>query len=333
VLVSVLLPYRDASTTLAEAVDSVLAQRGVELELIAIDDGSRDLGPALIAERAGDDARVVAVQGAGRGIAHALAVGLAAARGPLIARMDADDIAYPDRLRAEVELLASDPRLGAVATRVRAIDLDGGAPGEGLARYVAWQNGLITAADHARELFVESPLCHPSVVLRRAALDEVGGWRDFDGPEDYELWLRLDAAGWRLAKVPEVLLDWRHAPGRLTFTDPRYALPRLVATKAPFVAGAIRARRRPFVVWGAGPTGKRLARALEPHGVRPAAFLDIDPRKVGRVARGTPIVAPSAAAVAGHTVVVAVGARGARDEIRAGHVALGGDPADLLACA
>jgi hypothetical protein len=329
VSVSVLLPYRDAAATLAEAVDSVLAQRGVELELIAIDDGSRDHGRALIPR----DERVVHVATGGIGIARALNAGLAAARAPLIARMDADDVAHPDRLRLQLELLAQDARLGAVGTRVRAVLLDGGAPGEGLARYVAWQNELVTADDHARELFVESPLCHPSVVLRRAALDEVGGWRDFDGPEDYELWLRLAAAGWRLAKVPAPLLDWRHVPGRLTFTDPRYALPRILATKAPFLAAALRARARPFVVWGAGPTGKRLARALEPHGARPAAFLDIDPRKLGGVARGAPILAPSADAIAGHTVVAAVGARGARDEIRAGFIALGGEPSALLLAA
>ena len=125
----------------------------------------------------------------------------------------------------------------------------------------------------------------------------------------------------------------RHAPGRLTFTDPRYALPRLLATKAPYVAAALAARARPFVVWGAGPTGRHLARALEPHGARPAAFLDVDPRKIGGVARGAPILAATADAIAGRVVVAAVGARGARDQIRAGFAALGGDPRDLVLAA
>ena len=71
-------------------------------------------------------------------------------------------------------------------------------------------------------------------------------------------------------------------------------------------------------MWGAGATGKRLARELEPHGVRAERFVDIDPRKIGSTARGAPIVAPEALAPPGaETIVIAVGARGARDLVRA----------------
>jgi hypothetical protein len=76
---------------------------------------------------------------------------------------------------------------------------------------------------------------------------------------------------------------------------------------------------RPVCVWGAGPTGKRLARALEAHGLYAGCFVDIDPRKIGSVARGAPIVAPSALVRGAHTVIVAVGAEGARAIIR-GHL-------------
>jgi glycosyltransferase involved in cell wall biosynthesis len=312
--VSVLLPYRDSAATLAEAAGSILAQRGVDLELIAIDDGSRDDGPALIAARAARDPRVVAIATGGVGIARALTAGLAVARGPLVARMDGDDISAPDRLRAQLALLAGDASLGMVATEVEGFPAD--AVGDGMRRYIAWQNGLRSAADHARELYVESPVCHPSVVIRRDVLDAVGAWRDFDGPEDYDLWLRIASAGWGIAKVPSVLLQWRHRAGRSTFADPRYAQPRFVATKAPHLARALLATGKPIAVWGAGATGKRMARALEPHGVRAALFIDIDPRKHDRTARGAAVAAPDALAGQLHTVVVAVGARGARDSIR-----------------
>jgi hypothetical protein len=72
------------------------------------------------------------------------------------------------------------------------------------------------------DLFVESPLVHPSVMARAAALRALGGYRVFDGPEDYDLWLRAHAAGLRFAKLSEVLLDWRDSPRRLTRRDPRY---------------------------------------------------------------------------------------------------------------
>jgi glycosyltransferase involved in cell wall biosynthesis len=324
--VSVLLPYRQCEATIEEAVCSVLEQRGVDSEVIAVDDGSTDSGPARVARLAARHRGLVALStggtGAGSvGIVGALCAGLAAARGEVIARMDGDDVSEPDRLARQLELLASDPGLGVVGTQVAAFPQS--ALGEGMARYIAWQNQLVSAADHARELFIEAPLCHPSAAIRRAVLDQVGPWRECEGPEDYDLWLRVDAAGWSMAKVPAVLFHWRHHAGRATFRDPRYGLERFRRVKAPFLARRVRGAGRPLTIWGAGATGKRLARALEQHGVRARRFIDIDPRKIGRMARGVPVVAPDALRPGQELVVAAVGARGARDEIRARLHALG----------
>lgn len=319
--VSVLLPYRDAAETIEEALDSVLAQRGVVLELILVDDRSTDDGAARVASHTRGRANVVRIATggpapSGTGIVAALTLALRAARAPVIARMDADDVCLPDRLVRQLRALEESPRVGAVGCLVDPF-CDRGSLAEGMRLYVEWQNSLVSPADHARELFVESPLCHPSVTLRRSALDEVGAWREGAWPEDYDLWLRLAAAGWRLAKVPEVLLRWRNQPGRATFADPRYSVERFVQIKAPHLAREISLPGRPIVVWGAGRTGKRLARALEPHGVRARIFVDIDPRKIGRVARSAPIVSRDALRAGEQTVVVAVAARGARELIRA----------------
>lgn len=328
-LVSVVMPYRDASGTVEEAAASILSQEGVALELVAVDDGSRDDGAERMRVLAGRDARVVMVQGEGRGIAPALTRGLEAARGEVVARMDADDVALPGRLARQVEALAADARLGAVGTRVETL----GPCGEGMRLYVAWQNALVGPGDHARELFVESPLCHPSVALRREALEAVGGWRDTPWPEDYDLWLRLDAAGWRLAKVPEVLLQWRQRPGSLTLTDTRCSQARFREAKAFYLAPRLARAGRPLVVWGAGPTGKRLARALEVHGVRAERFVDIDPRKIGRKARGVAIVSPDALRAGEDALVVAVGVRGARELVRGHLVERGFVEGDDFVCA
>jgi glycosyltransferase involved in cell wall biosynthesis len=314
-LVSVLLPYRNNAATIDEALRSVLAERDVELEVLAIDDGSTDGGPAIVAAIAAGDDRVIPCEAGGVGIARALALGATRARGAFVARMDGDDVSLPGRLAAEVALLERDASLGAVATQVEGFPEH--ALGEGMRLYIAWQNSLVTPADHARELFVEAPVCHPSVVLRREALERAGGFVDVRWAEDYDLWLRLDAAGFGLAKVPAVLFRWRHREGRATFTDGRYALPLFGEAKARYLAPKLLARGRPITVWGAGKTGKRLARALEQHGVRARRFVDIDPRKIGSVARGAPIVAPEALARGEATVVCAVGARGARALIRA----------------
>jgi glycosyltransferase involved in cell wall biosynthesis len=313
--VSVLLPYRDAADTVAEALGSVLAERDPPIEVVAIDDGSRDEGPAVVARIAAADHRVTCVATGGVGIARALARGVDLARGELVARMDADDVSLPGRLAAQAAALDRDASVGVVGALVDAFPSE--AVGEGTRLYVAWMNALVTPADHDRDLFVESPLCHPSVTMRRDALAAAGGYRDVPWAEDYDLWLRIRAAGFRLAKVPEVHLRWRQHPRRATLTDPRYALARFDALKARYLAPELRRRARPLAVWGAGKTGKHLARALEEEGVRAELFVDIDPRKIGRTARGAPIVAPPELPRGRYTIVVAVGARGARGIVRA----------------
>jgi glycosyltransferase involved in cell wall biosynthesis len=314
-MISVLLPYRNAAATLAEALESVLADLTTNDEVVAIDDGSSDGSADLVRAVAARDQRVVQVRSASTGLVGALATGVATAHGELLARMDADDVSLPGRFGAQRALLESDPRLGAVGVQVEAFP----SPGAGMQRYLAWQNSLTTPEEHARALFIESPLCHPSTMLRRAALESVGGFREVAWAEDYDLWLRMDAAGLALAKVPRVLFRWRLRGESMTWTDPKCAPARFLEARALFLAKRLRTLG-PFAVWGAGQTGRRLARALEVHGLVAEAFADIDPKKIGRRARGREIVAAETAIERARRgewlVVVAVGRAGARELVR-----------------
>jgi glycosyltransferase involved in cell wall biosynthesis len=318
---SVLLPYRDAAPTLAEAIASTLADLAAGDELLLVDDGSTD-GSAAIAARFATDARVRTIATGGTGLVGALQRGLAAARHELVARMDADDVVLSGRFDAQTRALEADPSLAAVGCRVQIASI--GVPlGDGLRRYVDWQNALVTPDEHARDRFVESPLCHPSVMLRKSAVLGVGGYRDVGWPEDWDLWLRLIAAGHRLGKVTHEGLVWRHRAGRETFSARRCSEEALRRARAhhlvPWLRGAgARHEGAPLAVWGAGATGRRLARAMAAEGFRASKFYDIDPRKVGRTAHGAPIhdANASTAAPGAETLVVAVGARGARAEVR-----------------
>jgi cellulose synthase/poly-beta-1,6-N-acetylglucosamine synthase-like glycosyltransferase len=186
-------------------------------------------------------------------------------------------------------------------------------------RYAGWLNGLTTPALVRRDLFVEAPLVHPASLLRRDALLRAGGWRAGDFPEDYDLWLRLAAAGGALTNVPRTLLAWRESPSRATRTDPRYALSRHLALKCRFLAAGPLAAACEVAVWGAGETGKRLADALSREGIRVALFVEVDRNKIGRQIRGAPVVAYEEVGrrARGLPLLVAVGAPGARELIRA----------------
>ncbi len=313
--IAVLLPVRDAAATVRAAVVSILRQTERDLSLVCVDDGSRDASGEVLARLAARDRRVRVIRAPGEGIARALERGREACDAEVIARMDADDVAHPRRLALQLAALRADPRLAAVGGRVRLFPRREVAGG--MARYAAWVNGLVTPELVARDLLVEAPLVHPAAAIRRGVLEAAGGWRDGDFPEDYDLWLRLSAAGHALGNVPEVLLAWRESPGRLTRTDPRYALDRHVALKAAWLAGGPLADRREVALWGAGETGRAFARALGRHGISVRLFLEVDRRKIGRTVLGVPVHSfEEAGRARGMPLLVAVGAPGARALIR-----------------
>ena len=163
-LVSVLMPAKNAEAHLDEAVRSILGQALLDLELVAVDDVSTDRTGEILEGFARRDARIQVVKGPGRGISAALNAGLAVCRAPLIARMDADDVAHEDRLRQQVDVLESDPRLAAVGSQVEIIPRE--TMSDGLRAYEAWLNSLTDADLVMRERLVESPLVHPAATIR-----------------------------------------------------------------------------------------------------------------------------------------------------------------------
>jgi glycosyltransferase involved in cell wall biosynthesis len=330
----VLLPVRDAAATLDACLDSLAAQTLADHEVVAVDDGSRDGSSELLRARARSDPRLRVLGTPPRGLVPALNLALAEARAPLVARMDADDRARRERLSRQVERLEGDPSVDVLGCRVHLAGA--GAPaGAGMRAYVRWQNALLDHGAMARDRFVESPLVHPSVAMRRATLRRLGGWRAFDGPEDYDLWLRALHEGLRFAKLAEVLLDWHDSAGRLTRADPRYAPARFLALKLEWLARGPLAGGRPAVVWGAGPVGKGWSRALRAAGHEVQAFVEVNPRKIGARVHGVPVVAvEEAARLRGPLHLAAVGQPGARERIRAEAARLGlAEGADLVAVA
>ena len=312
--VSVLLPVRDARRTLPACLRSLLSQTLQDHEVVAVDDGSTDGSGEILEAWARRDTRVRVTRTPPRGLVAALNTAAGLARAGYLARMDADDVARPERLALQAARLAADPATAILGCRVRLV---GGPRGgnAGMRAYVRWLNGLLDHEAIARDLLVESPLAHPSVMMRASALVALRGYRDFDGPEDYDLWLRAHRAGLRFAKLEQSLLLWRDGPRRLTRRDPRYAAERFQALKlAALLAGPLRGERR-VVIWGAGPIGKGWARLL---GVpRVAAFVEVAPRRIGQTIHGAPVVEVAAALRwPGSLHLAAVGQPGARARIR-----------------
>jgi glycosyltransferase involved in cell wall biosynthesis len=334
--VSVVLPVHNEEQHLEQAIESILQQTETNFELIVVDDGSTDGSPGILARLARGDSRILPIRQPHGGIVAALNRGLADAHGAIIARMDADDVAHPERLRLQADFLDRHPATGLVASRVEYLGDKHG--NRGLALFVEWTNSLLDPADIARYRFVESPFIHPSVMFRREIPGRFGGYRDGPFPEDYELWLRWLERGVKVAKLPETLLQWRERPERLTRTDPRYGVEAFYRTKAPFLYRWLE-RKNPYhpdvVVWGSGRTSRQRLRYLTDLGVRVSAFIDIDPRKLGYKIGGAPVLPPDGLPPPGECFVLSwVGSRGARAEIE-GELAAKGYriEADYMPCA
>jgi glycosyltransferase involved in cell wall biosynthesis len=317
--ISIVMPVRNAAARLPVALESIRAQSFTDWELVVVDDGSTDETPLVLRAAAAADARIRLQSQPALGIAAALQRGCAAARGAVIARMDADDWMAPQRLRRQLDFLERHPHIGLVSCQVR----HGGDPTtqSGYAAHVAWLNSLRTPEAIALRRFVDSPVAHPSVMFRRELLAQHGGYAAGDFPEDYELWLRWMDAGVQCGKVAEELLQWNDPPDRLSRTEARYRPEAFYRLKSGYLARWLRrhvAPGREVWLWGAGRITRQRFRALEAAGVSIAGFIDVDRNKLGRLRDGRPVVGPDQLPPAARAfIVTGVSVRGARDWIAA----------------
>jgi hypothetical protein len=309
-LVSVVLPVRDGGRFLGPAVDSILCQTHQNLELLLIDDHSSDTAIASLDK---NDNRLKIAGSRGHGLVDACNTGFELGQGEFIARMDADDISLPERFQCQLEYLDQHP----------AIDISGccveifsgrGIEG-GLQRYQSWLNSVRTPEQVRQQIFIESPLPNPSLMFRRAALQQLGGYRDKHWPEDYDLLLRADAANMRMGKPAAVLLRWREHGDRLTHTDARYERQNFMQAKSHFLVKQ-RLRGRPVVIWGAGPSGRLMYDLITAKGGKVEGFIEVHPRRIGGQKRGLPVWPIDKVDSLGVAMLlVAVGSAGAREEI------------------
>jgi glycosyltransferase involved in cell wall biosynthesis len=316
-VVTVTMPCRDCADTVGQALDSILGQTLREIEVVAVDDGSEDETGAVLDDYARRDPRLRVVHADHGGVAVAANTAMELARGRYVARMDADDRMLPERLAAQARLLDDRPDLGLVGCRIRF----GGSRRRcaGYARYVDWTNTLQTHAAISLNRFVEFPVPNPSIMFRRECLEAHGPYRDGDFPEDYELLLRWLEAGVRMAKVDAELMIWNDPPTRLSRTHPRYRVDAFYQVKARYLSRWL-ARHNPHHpvvhVLGSGRTTRKRADMLREHGVRFAAYYDVDPRKIGNVVGGIEVRPRDSVPVPGEAFCLPyVASRGAREDI------------------
>ena len=288
-LVSVLLPFHNAAETMADCIDSVLAQTLNDFEIITVNDFSNDASLQIL--QAYSDDRIRIINNKHRGLVSALNTGLACCNAPLVARMDADDIMYPHRLAKQYEYMRQHHEVVLLATQAR--KFPEASIRNGYREYMRWQNSVLSHEDVHRQIYIESPFAHPSVMFRRDSVIAAGAYRHGAFPEDYELWLRLLHLGHRMEKLPQVLLDWRESEKRLSRVSDNYSRNAFDVIRADYLSRDERIHNRRIAFWGAGRKTRQRVRGLLDKGYEPVAWIDIAPKKIGNRINGVEVVEPA----------------------------------------
>lgn len=232
--VSVVLPVHNGERFLREAVESVLAQSLSDFELLAVDDGSTDATAEILGEYAARDARIAIHRQANAGGAEARNRAFAMASAPLVANMDADDVASPARLERQLEFMRQHPDVAVLGGALAFIDEQGRQFGEW--QYPLTDAEIRSAFDHT------TPIAHPTTMIRKEAFLAAGGYRALlTRAEDIDLWLRI-AERHAVANLPDVLISYRVHSAQTSVLDSEV---QAHGTLAARIAARARAEGRP----------------------------------------------------------------------------------------
>lgn len=203
VKLSVVMPVHNGAPFLGQAIDSILGQTFTDFEFLILDDGSDDETPAILEEYAAKDARLRVVRGGRRGLVATLNDGVERARSDIVARMDADDVSHPERLERQYRHMAGDPDMWVLGTQWDIIDASG-------KRSPMSKPMPTTAQDVARMMPRHCVVHHPTIVMRRDRILELGGYRAaYQHAEDYDLWLRVIERSGNIENLDWIGLSYR----------------------------------------------------------------------------------------------------------------------------
>jgi len=229
-LVSIIMPAYNAGRYVAESIRSVLAQTHADWELLVVDDGSTDDTARIVGGLVAADARVKYVRRENGGQGAARNTGLRAARGGVIAFLDADDLWLPEKLEAQLAVMCE--------TGADLVYCDGfifsedGGPERG--DFFAVVPGRVEGPEMLRLLYAYNRIATLSVILRRGALERVGPFdesRHIQNCEDYDLWLRVARAGFSFYGMPEKLMRYRRHAASTTYRQSRMLRPMVEVAK------------------------------------------------------------------------------------------------------
>jgi glycosyltransferase involved in cell wall biosynthesis len=207
--ITVMMPCFNAEHFISDAIQSVLAQTFHDFEFLIINDGSTDRTRELI--KSFKDERIVVIDQENQGVAVALNNGLKHAHAPYIARFDADDICYADRLEKQYHFMLSNPECIIVGSGAEYIDNSG--------NYIFTHFPQFTTHEEIHQLpYNICPFIHASVMYKKDLIVNIGYNKNAHSFEDHLLWLQMKHIG-RMYNMPDPLISVRLNPGSITMDE------------------------------------------------------------------------------------------------------------------
>lgn len=276
-LISILMPVKNEEAFLKEALDSLMAQSESQFELIAVDDGSNDKSLAILKSFASKDKRIRVFENTGNGVIEALQLAYSFATGQLITRQDADDVMPVNKLQ-ELKKVLMNHGPGAISTGLVTY-FSQQELGEGFKNYALWLNGLCENKSHDVQLYKECVIASSNWLMYRQDLQKIGAFENLVYPEDYHMVFRLFENHIKIISSPQVTHHWRDHPARASRTSDLYKDQKFYPLKVEYFLRLQGADK--LNLWGAGPSGKQLAKELLSKNVS-FDWLTNNPKKIGQ---------------------------------------------------
>ncbi|MBF0279962.1 MAG: glycosyltransferase [SAR324 cluster bacterium] len=268
--ISVLMPIYNDEKTLNDCIESILAQTFRNFELVVLDDGSTDSSKTILENFALKEKRIKLFRNPHQGIVESLNAGLKHCRGRYIARMDGDDLMHRQRLEKQLFFLNQHPETALVGSLVQGIPE--------MTNYQKWSNSLISDKAIKDEIFVESPIMHPTFFARRALFEVLKGYRQNPWAEDYDFLLRAYQHQAGFGKVPEFLVQKKDSPTRLSRIDWKYKRPAMFHAKLHyFLKCGFLENKKGVIIAGTGPSGRKIASLCKELEIPVLGFIDNRP--------------------------------------------------------
>lgn len=290
--ISAVMPVYNGERYVEETIDSVLNQTYDDFEFIIVNDGSTDKTREIIEAYKDERIRLYNLD-RNRGVGFASNYGVHKAQGKYIARVDSDDLYHPDRFLLQKKYLDENPDIALVKSLVEYFGDEEVMESE---RFKTIEtivkrdyNSCISSEDISRELYFQPTIPHTTIMIRTEIMKEFG-YEDLRCCEDYNLFFKMNLAGYKMATVTEYLAKTRITDSSITAKHKKLMYESTYYIKKDIINGLF--MKGKVYLWGAGSFGMLVDEILRDNGLSISGFIDSDSSKQGTKLAGKEVYSP-----------------------------------------